>query len=271
MNDAMTERDIEAWQHTTWDDIAGNRWLKTYLQAMIRSIGGPQRGRGINTLVLGESRSGKTSTIEFAMKVLTCWNLDLERLLPCNQCQPCVQHQGRYELVEIDQILWGGPNQDLCFVPINGNDIAQPALEAEIQKAAGRWDLRWIYYIDEIQGLVRKHLDHMLFKAVEQHKHITWIVSTATTAGLDPMFRNRFTEVPTELPGVGELALLLAKRCRHPSINVTWDDDRTLVRLAERSRRLTGLALKCLAQAKMLGSHLSRELVENYPFDQMAL
>jgi hypothetical protein len=34
---------------------------------------------------------------------------------------------------------------------------------------------------------------------------------------------------------------------------------------------LTGLALKCLAQAKMFGGHLTRELVENYPFDQMVL
>ena len=85
------------------------------------------------------------------------------------------------------------------------------------------------------------------------------------------MFRKRFTEVRVELPSCGELAVLLAKRCRHPSINITWDDEKTLIRLAERSRRITGLALKCLAQTKMFGGQLTRELVENYPFENLAL
>ena len=83
------------------------------------------------------------------------------------------------------------------------------------------------------------------------------------------MFRNRFTEVTTELPTIGELAPFLARRCRVPGINITWDDDTTLIRLAERSKQLTGLALKCLAQAKMFGGRLTRELVEQYAFEQI--
>lgn len=261
-----SERDIEAWQHEAWEEIVGNRRFKSFLQSMVRSIVGPSRGRGINTLVRGPARSGKTSTVEFAIKAMTCWGLDVEHLRPCGRCQPCVQHQGRFELLELDQVLWGGPNADLCFVPINGNSITQSALEDQVAKAAGSTHLRWIYYIDEIQGLVRRHIDHTLMQTVEQQKSITWIVTTATTAGLEPMFRKRFTEVATELSKPEEFLLFLAKRCMDPRVAIRWDDETTLLELARRSALSPGLALKCLAQAKMFGGILTKSMVEEYPF-----
>ncbi len=266
-----TERDIETWTYSTWDEIVGNRRLKTRLQRMVQAIAGPSRGRGINTLVLGPSRSGKTSTIEFALKAMMCWHLDFERLVPCGECRTCVEQDGRYKMVDLDLVRWGGQDQNLCFVPIDGNRITADDLDKEVREAAGRCQYRWIYYIDEIQGLVRRHLDHALFKAVEQYKHVTWIVSTATTQGLDQMFRNRFTEVTTELPTVDELAVFLARRCRHQAVNLRWDSAQTLLRLAERCKRVPGLALKCLAQAKMYGGVLIREDVEDYQFEQIEM
>ncbi len=271
MNTTYSDRNIESWVYSSWGEIVGNRRLKAFLQAMARSIVGPDKGQGINTLVLGPSRSGKTSTVEFFVKTVLCWNLDHEKFQPCGKCHPCVQCAGRYELLDMDQILHGGLDHDVCFVPIDGNKFTQADIDQAIDRANGRCGWRWIYYIDEIQGLVRRHLDHSLFKAVEQHKHVTWIVSTATTKGLDPMFRNRFTEVATELPSIGELAPFLGRRCRTPGINITWDEDTTLIRLAERSKQLTGLALKCLAQAKMFGGQLTCEMVEQYAFEQVEM
>lgn len=261
-----TDRDIECVPHTSWRDIVGNQDVTCHFKAMSRSVVGQQSGRGINTLVFGGSRTGKTSTIEFALKTMTCNNTDPEQLEPCGRCQPCVQHEGRFEMIETD-ILFGGCRKNVCFVPINGNAVTQCDLDRDLAKAMGRWDSKWIYYIDEIQGLVRRHLDHLLLKAVEQHKHITWIVSTATLRGLEPMFLNRFTCIRTQPPSIGELAIFLAKKCNEPSIRVNWDEDTTLLYLAKRSRCIPGLALKCLAAAKMFSCLLTKDFVESYPFE----
>lgn len=271
MTDHLKDRDIETMTYSHWDDIIGNRRLKSHFRAMAQSVIGPSQGRGINTLVLGESRTGKTSTTEFFFKVILCRNADCTILTPCSRCQPCEQHAARHGQIEVEWILDGGNTTNVGFVPINGNDVSDMELDEKIGFVAGKTQYRWFFAIDEIQGLVRRHLDHKLFKAVEQYGHLTWIVTTATTKGLDRMFRNRFTEIWTEPPTVSELAVHLAKRCRHPSIDLRWDDDRTVVRLAERCNQVTGLALKCIALAKMYGGQLTMDIVESYPFEQASL
>lgn len=268
MSARFTERNIESSIPKAWTDIVGNRKLKEHFQSMVRSMQAPNRGSGVNTLVLGKSRSGKTSTTEFAIKAILCENLDMETLIPCDKCYPCVYHNARYKMTEHEGLLWGRNREvNASFMPIDGNSVTQTALEAAIREM--NYGRHWVIQIDEIQGLVRRHLDHTLLKAVEMYPDLTWIVSTATTKNLEPMFRNRFTEVLTELPTIHELATFIGQRCQ--AVGLSWDDDDTPIWLAERCKRIPGLALKCLAKAKMLGNQLTKQIVDDYPFEQVKL
>ena len=259
------DRDIETTGYSGWDDIVGNHALKTYLRAMVQSVAGPARGQGINTLIVGPSRTGKTSSAEFAITAMLCRAPDTTLWAPCWKCDLCRQQVARSHHVELAVIRWGSDEKDLQYVPINGNAATASDLDYALAWSVGQQG-RWLYHVDEIQGLVRRNLDEALYKVVEQRRHITWIITTATTKGLDKMLWNRFTEVSTELPTVGELARYLARRCRQHGI--AWDVDETVLRLAERSGRIVGRALKVLAMARMFGGVLTRDIVEHYVFDR---
>jgi hypothetical protein len=265
MTSGSTDRDIETARFSSWDDIVGNYYLKRHLHAMVKSIAGPSKGQGVNTGITGGSRTGKTASAEFAIAAMLCRDVQKDTWTPCGKCELCLQNAARDHHVLLEVYRWGGDERDLQFVPIDGNNATASDIDRALAWSAGQ-EGRWLYYIDEIQGLVRRNLDEALYKAVEQRRHITWIITTATTKGLDKMLWNRFTEVSTELPSVQELALYLARRCRH--YGITWDEDETILRLAVRSGQIVGKALKVLAMAKMFGGTLSGDIVDHYVFDR---
>lgn len=263
MNTPPTDRDIETAGYSHWHEIVGNYRLKEYCRAMVERVAGPEKGRGINTLVVGPSRTGKTSTTEFAIKGMLCRNLVRNAWEPCGKCELCCQNAGRSHHVELEVLRWGSDDRDLQFLPLDGNSATAEDINRALSWSQGQTG-RWLYHIDEIQGLVRRHLDQMLYKVVEQRRYITWIVTTATLKGLDPMFVNRFTQVPTELPITREHALSIARDCKR--YGITWDDDETILRLVDRSGRIVGKAKKVLAQAKMGDGVLTRQMVDEYVF-----
>ncbi|ADB19079.1 hypothetical protein Psta_4434 [Pirellula staleyi DSM 6068] len=262
----LTAGQIESSSYSNWDEIVGNKRLKQTLRSIGERMVGPTKALGCNLLVTGQSRSGKTSTVELFTSAVMCNKSTPENFQPCGDCYPCSQQVGRHSLHEIDHILAGGLDHDICFLPLDGNRCTQAELDTAIEQMSSGPNYRWICYLDEIQGLVRRHLDHHLLRTVEQSTRVNWIMTTASTKGLDKMFRNRFTELSTELPSVEELAIFLAKRCLTPSINIAWDDNSTLVRLAQRCEQVPGKALKCLAFASSTGGTLTRELVEDFIF-----
>jgi len=261
-------RQIEHLLPSGWNEIIGNRSLKAHLQSMVRDMAWPRQGTGVNTLVLGDSRSGKTSAVDFAIKAMVCWKLDHNTLQPCRECGVCQQRGLTDRVTSNDLFMLDAPANGLCFTPINGNAVTAGELDDLILEARQHGSRRHLVYIDEIEGLCRRHLDHALYKAVEQHLNITWILSTATTKGLATMFINRFTKVSTEPPSVPAMAVFLAQVCRRPDVEISWDDGATFLLLAGRSRQLVGLALKCLAKAKLNEGFLTRALVEDFPFDE---
>jgi hypothetical protein len=265
MTKRLTGRDIELWTPRRWNEVVGNYSLKQDLQLFAKTVNGPNGGQGINLLVLGSSRSGKTSTIELMFKAALCWEPS-PQTDPCLNCQACRHDLGRHEVSGLWTFGWLAPNVKIGYQIIDGNTITTDGLDRIIADRGGERQERHFIWIDEIQGLVRRNLDHSLLKAVEQHKSITWIVSTATTKGLEPMFRNRFTEVRTEQPTNEDFVVFIKERCSHPDVDLKWDEPDTIIRLALRSQRIPGKAMKCLAKAKMFGK-LTRSLVENYPFD----
>ncbi len=108
-------------------------------------------------------------------------------------------------------------------------------------------------------------MDEKLLKPVEELGFM-WLASSATTEGLEKMFLNRFIKISTSLPERDELAIWLAQRCREWGIS--WDSHETLLRLAERSDRVPGMALQVLARAtKKRDRILTQRLVESHIFD----
>lgn len=167
MSDRLKDRDIETMTYSHWDDIIGNRWLKTHFRAMAQSVIGPSQGRGINTLVLGESRTGKTSTAEFFFKVILCRNIDVGSLRPCGHCQPCDQHAARYGQIEVEWIIDGGGTTDVAFVPIR----------AVYQRLPSEMKFEYAGYLTKAQIVYWKGDSHsarsLTSKACTFHSHPT--------------------------------------------------------------------------------------------------
>lgn len=266
MTNRVTERHIESWPLTSWGEVVGNYSLKQGLLQFARSVHGPDGGQGVNLLVLGESRSGKTSILELMFKTILCWEPSPETFDPCLRCIACQRNLGRYEVTGLHTLGWLAPDVKIGYQVIDGNMITADGLDRIIADRGGEREERHFIWIDEIQGLVRRNLDHNLLKAVEQHRSITWVVSTATTKGLEPMFQNRFRRMSTEPPTNEDFVDFIKERCSHPGVGIKWDNRDTIILLALRARGIPGIALKCLAWAKLEG-RLTHKLVENYPFD----
>ena len=248
-----------------WKDIIGNQKLKSYLQGLISYSRIPSGLRGRHTLIGGLSRTAKTSTILFGIKAMFCTSTDKASNEPCNSCKVChtLDKNGVVDrgLLACSEVL----DRGLLYVPFDGNSVTRENLHQEILEASQESQYHHLFYIDEIQGLVRRSLDHELLIPIDKISNITWIVSTATTKGLDRMFINRFHEVRTELPTVPELAKFLCDLCERSDFNLKWDDEDTLFLLAKRSHQIVGLAIKCLMSAQHLRI-LTRKYVEDYPF-----
>ena len=246
--------DILRWIPSTWDHFLGNLRLKRFLQRLLRSVRESVRKgrvRDLNKLcflLAGLSRSGKTSMISFFVRCLVCRILDEMTLNPCDGvCENCRGkpwlydgHAGIFSQAEGD----GGVH--VHFQVIDAAMIEGPShlreKVRELHDFGG--DVR-VVYIDEVHRLVRREMDEILLKAIEQ-KGLIWIFSTAKPAGLEDMFLNRLIKVSTDLPGADELEAWLADRCDEWGIN--WEPE-AVMRVAEKSNRVVGTALHALALA----------------------
>lgn len=251
-----------------WNDILANNDLKSYLRGLVRLSRTPANLSERNTLVVGPSRTGKTSTLLFAIKAMFCVATDTTSDEPCNACEVCktLEKEG-----VVDRGLLAHPgvlDRGLLYASFDGNRITREDLSRKILEAQQEWNYRHLFYIDEIQGLVRRGLDHDLLNPLEAIRNITWIVSTATTKGLEPMFRNRLHQVRTELPSARELARFLCRKCLQPGSELKWEDDGVFYLLAKRSHRVVGTAIKCLRSAQVHGV-LTRRYVEDYHFEPL--
>ena len=71
----MTRFNIETWVPRRWDNIVGNEDLVEHYQDMLRTMLIGQK-KGLNTMVLGPSRTGKTAATKLFVRCLLCENLD---------------------------------------------------------------------------------------------------------------------------------------------------------------------------------------------------
>ncbi len=81
--------DVDRWIPKRWDEVAGNQELVEHYQDILRDFVEEGEG-GMNTMVLGKSRTGKTSTTKLFVKCLLCQQLDSDTLNPCGGvCDYC--------------------------------------------------------------------------------------------------------------------------------------------------------------------------------------
>jgi hypothetical protein len=266
--DGSGRPDILRWIPSTWDLFVGNRRLNRFLKRLLLAIRQhvqDGRVRELNKLcflLTGPSRSGKTATISFFVRCVVCQLLDMETLNPCDgRCEACRERPEFYGDRGILTIL-RNPQQTVRvhFQVIDATMIGGPQDLRDKVLELREFDGIRIVYVDEVHRLVRREMDEILLKAIEQ-KGFIWIFSTAKPENLEDMFLNRLIKLSTELPEAGELEQWIADRCDEWRIN--WYPD-AVMRVVEKSNRVVGTALHALALAALNPEEgLTLDLVEN--------
>jgi hypothetical protein len=253
--------DIGRWGPKRWDQVLANEELVEHYQDLLTGILAGDRS-GLNTMVLGPSRSGKTATTKFFARCVQCEELNPHTLNPCDgSCRSCREDVSRYGLSGLEVDVRGG---NVHYVPIDCTSISAAELKKTLIELRDYDGVR-IVYLDEVHRLCRQFMDEQLLKPVEE-RNFMWIASSASTEGLEKMFLNRFTKIRTSLPSEDDLAEWLAHRCGEWGID--WDEPETLMQLAERSRCVPGHALQVIARAsKKPNRTLTGRLVERHVFD----
>jgi hypothetical protein len=255
--------DIKRWIPPRWQDITGNAALVEHFQDILRaSLDG--EFSGLNTLVTGDSRSGKTAVVKLFARCLYCERLDRETLTPCQlECRNCRTDVSRFGLQGIDVL---SQERSVHYLPIDCAGITEPELRKTLTDL---WDYPGfrIVFLDEAHWLVRRSMDEQLLKPVEERENTMWIVTSAITGKLETMFKKRFVRLRTQLPSIEEFSLWLTDRCCEFGIH-DIDAPSTIVRLAERSNQNPGDALQVLARAAIKRpKRLTRQLVESHVFE----
>ncbi len=264
----------------TWEDVVGNQELKELCLGLIHRVRILGSTEAFKLLVTGVSRGGKTSLIEFVIKVLLCCNLDRESLVPCGKCVNCKNRVYKFGTGD-----WNGhvaffdnsENQTPVRFHYHPLDCARAGTQ-EVEELLNEiriddGDLR-IVYLDEVHRLSKQSLDERFLIPLEHYK-VIWFASSAmvkesshdSAQKLDKMFQNRFLRVQTEKPDETEMTHWLARRCHQHELNC--DDAENVLRLlSRRSNLIPGMALQVLDRACIsTNRELTREMVERFPFD----
>lgn len=192
--------DILRWLPHKWELFLGNYKIIKHFKKLVRKIRNlAETGSLIDLnrlcfLLYGLSRSGKTAMVKFLVRCLICDLLDAERLNPCDgTCKSCKQQP---ELAGLEG-LWAdiraneaGKRLAVHFVTVDCTQIETPEQLRARLMTINSWDGIRILYFDEVHRLIRRGMDEMLLKAVEE-KNAIWFFSTAKPEGLEDMFQNR--------------------------------------------------------------------------------
>lgn len=260
--------DVERWIPTNWDQVIGNKALVEHLRGLLWSLRFGGARKGINTLVFGASRTGKTSTLKLFARCLLCKQLDSTTLNPCPAiCDSCQNDAARFgeEGIEVQLAEGRFHYKPVDCLRIAGADDLRNRINEMWEYEGHR-----VIHLDEVHRLANRGLDEHLLKPSEELNYL-WLASAARIDKLDPTFLNRFSvKLGTELPVIEDLAEWLARRCLEWQI--AWDDAETLWRLAQRASLVPGLALQPIARANIARQRVvTRTMVEQHVFvDQNA-
>lgn len=260
--------DILRWQPSRWDLFLGNKQIIKQFKRMVEQIrsnmavGGKKNFNQPSFLLVGPSRSGKTALVKFFIRCVHCKEINSSTLNPCDgSCSTCLQQPEFFGLEGLFSISESVGQQ----IPIYTGIVDCTMIQTPEELRKKLWSLREsnvisIVYFDEVHRLVKRGMDEMLLKAVEDFSHL-WIFSTANPGELEVMFLNRLLKLKTECPEEEELGLWLVDRCEDWGIN--WEPE-AISRVVEKSNLIVGTALHALALASLdPKKRLTLDLVEN--------
>jgi len=259
------------WQASTWSEITGNQKLKKSLQNLIRSVRLDENWDRYGLFAYGQSRGGKTSTIQYAIRCLLCDRLDPETFDACGECTNCRCNTELYgDCGYVNFVTPDGINEQsfsFFFVPIDCSRITETELENVLRELQGNSGRLCIVYLDEFHRLARRRMDERLLRAMDSQDAI-WLASSAVTSELDQMVMNRFDEqIEVELPEAEALTAFLAERCRASGVWCPGNPVETLTKLAKRARLIPGLALHVIRKAcRSEDRSLTLEMVNEHVF-----
>lgn len=275
---------VDVFNARSWDDILGNKQLKEYCKDLVHAIrveGVRNNLIGFNTIVSGESRTGKTQSISFTMQCIGCFNLNFETLEPCGKCLSCTTKQyrsGNRGWENWSSIL---PPEDAPtpieyhYAPVDCTTLDKEKMSRLVYDLEANEGALNIIYLDEIHRLTSRNMDEQLLIPMEKFNAI-WLASSAyadrndgsNRRPLEKMLLNRFTNrLTTEKPSAIELLIWLADRCELLGIKVK-DPQATLSELVQRSNRVVGMAQQVIDKvSKKREKVLTRKVLDQHVFD----
>lgn len=268
MNVSLIE-DLSRIPLRSWSRHQGNTNAKDELQQLVRAIRVQGRRAGFRLMFRGPSRGGKTSLIQYAIKCIGCFNLDLKTLDACHECPNCVVEHHLYgnsgwenyaNLCSTDQVTTPIYYR---YVYIDCTTITTSELDESIKRIDSDRNLVQIVYLDEIHRLARRQMDERLLTPTDR-QDVIWIGSSVRLNELDEMLLNRFRIVDLQKPSASKLGRFLAEVCHEFGVRVESPDS-TLIALAELSHQVTGTALQVLNYAYHSPTKLlTRAMVDCY-------
>jgi hypothetical protein len=256
----MSVFSIKSWIPRQWNQVVGNDDLVEHYRAMLPAMRAGEIGD--NTMISGDSRTGKTAVTQFFVRCLMCDTPNMQTGDPCGECNNCKDssvlegHSGLFNHLNYGHVH---------FATMDCTKADADDVDAFASSMTSFADIK-VAYLDEVDCLHRSQHHHEKRLLTRTCSSDTmWIASAVSVENLDRAFRKRFTLVDTQLPDKDLLALWLTDRCKEWGI--MWDDEETLILLADKAKRNPGDTLRVLDRAyKKTPRLLTRKLVEGHRF-----
>lgn len=228
-------------QPAGFHDIVGNSMIRAFFVQALDCGGAID-----NVLIVGESGTGKTSSVRLFAQTLRCLQPDLAVRGPCHRCDRCrneidgrVQHGGIYAL---------GEHLAVNVLAFHCASLTAPQLGELDRVSIPACRDQVFVLLDEIQFMRNNRLDERMMEIMDAHQGVCWIGTGTDTKGLEPAFLKRFaTRLTTEAATEAEFVGFLARRCQEFEIDVP--DPNALQIIASRTECAPRDGLQVLARA----------------------
>ena len=231
-----------------WNDIAGNYRIKQHFQNMTRELKiRKSQIQRQNFLILGDSRGGKTSAVQWLIRCLHCQEICPVTLNPIcgGKCDRCKAVDPRFGDAGLTSNLAGDcfqTNFINCMTLRSAHDVREIALSLEFGASPG------LIVLDEVGRMAKNGWEEILLGTLET-PNLHWLGTAISADSLDPAFKNRFNILRTEAASLADLCIWIQRRMKRHSI--TADSDETVMSLAKAARSTPGRIVNELRRVSM--------------------
>ena len=211
----------------TWDDVLGNDSIKALLQNTLRALETGKQFR-LNTLLLGDSRQGKTSILEFFLRCIHCRNLSAETLNPnCNPaCISCRNENLRHGDCDYH------PEKGYVYSRVIDCTTATAQEIHEWFEDVKNTHGTRVMVLDEFARLADRVAGQRLLRSLEE-PGMLWFATAISDKNFEPAILRRFNRLETEPPSLQQLTKWTCQRMNRQGIKADNNSTiSTLIRAA---------------------------------------